>query len=122
MKIFKTLLLFALVGFLFSSCEYEWIQPIKPPIPDVVSYSADIQPIFDRDCNSSACHAAGSTPPDLSEGNSYDALINGNYVDVETPEASILYTTMKSGSMRFYTNPGDEEIVLAWIEQGALNN
>ncbi len=122
MKIIKTLLLFAIAGFIMCSCEYEWIQPEKQAIPDTLSFSNDIMPIFNNGCNTNVCHGAGSTPPDLSEGNAYNALINGAYVDTETPEASILYTTMKSGSMKVYTDPGDEEIVLAWITQGAKNN
>ncbi len=122
MKIFKTVLLFAFAGFILCSCEYEWIQPEKQPIPDNVSFSGDIMPIFNNGCNTNVCHGAGGTAPDLSEGNAYNALIDGSYVDTDTPEASILYTTMKSGTMKPYTTPGDEEIVLGWIQQGALNN
>lgn len=122
MKIFKTLVFFVLAGGILCSCEYEWIQPEKMPIPENVSFSADIIPIFDKGCNIGVCHGAGATPPDLSPANAYNLLINGAYVDTETPEASILYNTMKSGSMEPYTDPGDEEIVLAWIEQGAKNN
>ena len=122
MKIFKVLMLFVMAGFILCSCEYEWIQPEKKPIPETVSFSSDIMPIFNNGCNTNVCHGPGSTPPDLSEGNAYNSLIDGAYVDTETPEASILYTAMKSGSMVPYTDPGDEEIVLAWIQQGALDN
>ncbi len=122
MKIFKAILLIAFAGFIFCSCEYEWIQPEKQPIPDTVSFENDIMPIFNNGCNTNVCHGAGATSPDLSEGNAYNALISGSYVDTETPEASILYTSMKSGSMKPYTTPGDEDIVLAWITQGANNN
>lgn len=122
MKIINILLLFALAGVILCSCEYEWIQPEKKPIPENVSFSADLIPIFDKGCNIGVCHGAGATPPDLTPANAYHSLIDGAYVDTETPEASILYNTMKSGSMQSYTDPGDEEIVLAWIEQGAKNN
>ena len=122
MKIIKTLLFFALTGIILLSCEYEWIQPEKKPVPVNVSFSADIIPIFDKGCNIGVCHGVGATPPDLSPANAYNSLIDGAYVNTETPEASILYNTMKSGSMQTYTDPGDEEIVLAWIEQGAKNN
>ena len=122
MKIFKLLLFIALAGLVLSSCEYEWIQPEKKPIPTEVSFSGDIMPIFDNGCNAGVCHGAGATPPDLTEANAYNALLDGSYVDINTPEASILYTTMKSGSMKTYTNPGDEDIILAWIQQGAKNN
>ena len=122
MKIFKILFIITMAAFVFCSCEYEWIQPEKKPLPENVSFSSDIMPIFNNGCNTGVCHGAGSTPPDLSEGNAYDALISGGYVDVETPEASILYNAMNSGSMKPYTSPGDADIVLEWIKQGAKDN
>jgi hypothetical protein len=48
--------------------------------------------------------------------------MDGGYVDTDTPEASSLYISMESGSMVPYTTPGDEQLVLAWIQQGAENN
>jgi hypothetical protein len=122
MKITTALLFFVLAGFIICSCEYEFIQPEEKPIPENVSFANDIIPIFNNGCNTNVCHGPGSTPPDLSPDNAYDALMSGGYVDTETPEASILYTSMKSGSMKPYTTPGDEDIILAWIEQGAKNN
>jgi len=122
MKLLRALLFISLAGFIFCSCEYEWIQPEKKPIPETLSFSADVMPIFNDGCNAGVCHGAGAKPPDLSEGNAYNSLIDGAFVDTETPEASILYTSMKSGSMKVYTSPGDEEIILAWIKQGAKNN
>jgi hypothetical protein len=79
-------------------------------------------PIFNNGCNTSVCHGVGATPPNLDDAFAYDALYEGAYVDTITPQASILYTTMNSGSMKTYTDPGDEDIVLAWIEQGGKNN
>jgi len=39
------------------------------------------------------------------------------------PETSILYTKCApGGSMYKYTQPGDSDFILAWIEQGAPNN
>jgi hypothetical protein len=122
MKSLKILLFIALAGIVLSSCEYEWIQPEKKPIPTEVSFSGDIMPIFDNGCNTGVCHGAGATPPDLTAANAYNSLTDGGFVDADTPEASVIYTTMKSGSMKTYTDPGDEEIVLAWIQQGAKNN
>jgi len=122
MKILKTLLIFAAAAFLLSACEYEWIEPDLPPISDNVSFSADVLPIFNGGCNSGACHGAGGTAPDLSEGGAYNALTNGGYIDVDTPEASLIYTSIKTGSMKSYAKAGDAEIILAWIKQGAENN
>lgn len=122
MKILKSILFVVIAGTLLTACEYEWIQPEKKPIPESVSFANDIMPIFNNGCNTNVCHGAGSTAPDLSEGNAYSSLIDGAYIDTNTPEASILYTAMNSGSMVPYTSPGDDDIVLAWIQQGAKNN
>lgn len=124
MKKISALMLFALAAFLLCSCEYEWIEPEKVNIPDNVSFTNDVMPIFNNGCNTSVCHGAGASNPDLSEGNAYNALVNGGYVDTETPDASRIYTSMISGgSMQSYVqNPADAEIILAWIKQGAENN
>lgn len=122
MKISKTLVFIVLAGFFLCSCEYEWIQPDKKPVPAEVSFSNDLIPIFDNGCNTGVCHGAGATPPDLTPANAYNALMDGGYVNTDTPEASSLYTTMASGTMKNYTTPGDEDIVLGWIQQGAKNN
>jgi hypothetical protein len=123
MKLYKALMFIAMAGFLLCSCEYEWIQPEKKPIPETVSFSNDIMPIFNNGCNISGCHSAGASPPDLTEANAYSALFDGGYIDIATPESSRLYVSMATGgSMQFYTTAGDEDIVLAWIQQGAENN
>lgn len=123
MKIRSALMLLVMAAFMLCSCEYEWITPEKVTIPDNVSFSADVMPIFNNGCNTAICHGPGATPPDLSESNAYNALINGNYVDTDIPESSIIYTSMTTGSMKPYVqNPADAEIILAWIKQGAENN
>jgi hypothetical protein len=107
----------------WQSCQYDWINPVDPDIPDIVSYSADIQPIFDRSCNNAGCHATGGTSPDLTPANSYADLFAENLIDQATPENSVLYKKCASGgSMYKYTEPGDPEIILKWIQDGALNN
>jgi hypothetical protein len=107
---------------IFQACEYEWIEPEDAEIPDVISYSNNIQPIFNRSCNTSGCHTSGGPDPDLSPDNSYNALLSGGYVDVNNPEGSSLYTSVKFGSMQVYAQPQDATYILKWIEQGALNN
>jgi hypothetical protein len=92
-----------------------------PPCPDGthgLSYSADIQPIFNQSCT--MCHS-GSQVPDLSEGWSYDELMDGGYVDADFPCESILYTKFSD------THDGrasEEEVlmILGWIQDGAEDN
>ena len=125
MKAFRTLMIIALLGFLFSSCEYEWIYPEKPPVvTDTVSFSRDVIPISNNGFNTGVCHGAGATPPDLTEANAYNSLMNGGYVDTVTPEASIIYTCLlPGGSMNNYVkNAEDPNTILGWIQQGAENN
>lgn len=118
------LLIITLVGFAsLQSCQYDWLDPIDPVIPDVVSYSANIQPIFDRSCNSSGCHATGGVAPDLTPANAYNDLIAKNQINTASPESSRLYTKCApGGSMNKFCQPGDPEIILKWIQEGALNN
>jgi hypothetical protein len=44
-------------------------------------------------------------------------------IDKANPESSRLYTKCApGGSMNKYCQPGDPEIILKWIQEGALNN
>jgi hypothetical protein len=118
-------LIIILVGFAaLQSCSYDYYEPIPAEIPDVVSYSNDIQPIWDdRGCNAAGCHSTGGTSPNLTAGVSYDDIMGDGLVSTALPETSILYTKCApGGSMYKYTQPGDSDFILAWIEQGAPNN
>lgn len=113
-----------LVGLMlgFQSCQYEWIEFEEVEIPEVVSFETDIVPLFEAGCNSNVCHGGGKDP-DLRPDKAYNSLLSGGYVDVANPEQSSIYTSViTGGSMAQYSQPGDEELILAWIEQGALNN
>ena len=115
-----------------SSCESEKrIEPVAD-LPDVISFSEHIIPIFEgtstgiditgkgRDCN--GCHPA-IYKPDLTAGNAYGELIKGGYIDLNSAGNSKLYIKMSSGgSMYQYTNDIDVSYVLEWINQGALDN
>jgi len=119
-KILNLIILIVGMVVLFS-CEYEKIQYEAPPDPTIpVSYSAEIQPIWDAKCV--GCHAPGKTAPDLTPANSYNKLFEGGYVDTITPKSSIIYTCMNGGSMASFTNVQDANLVLVWIQQGAKNN
>ncbi len=101
------------------SCTYD-VNPTEQ-VPDIVSYSQDMQPFFDAKCAS--CHNGGGIPLDLSPGVSYDALITGGYVDIAAPASSLLYTKIApGGSMEQYSSSSETAMTLKWIEQGAENN
>lgn len=106
-----------------SSCVYDAYPQDEPEIPDVVSYSTDIMPLWGHCVG---CHN-GNEPPDLRDENSYNSLLNG-YVVPKNADASILFKSLLGVDGVSLMPPGskwpDEKIKLveAWIEQGALDN
>jgi len=108
---------------LLSACEYDFIIPTPPPPPppanDTISFSQDIQPIFNAKCIS--CHA-GSIDPNLITGKSYSALVPA-YVIANSPETSDLYIVCKpGGSMSSYTSAAHLDLIKRWIFAGAKND
>ncbi|MFY0653156.1 MAG: hypothetical protein JXQ96_14035 [Cyclobacteriaceae bacterium] len=109
---------------MLSSCVYEEVLPevIELPEGEVLSFSEDIQPIFDAKCNSIGCHN-GNVAPNLLASDAYNDLITGNYINTGTPENSSLYIDIDfGGSMQLYATPLERAIILKWIEEGAQNN
>jgi hypothetical protein len=90
--------------------------------PNDPSYSEDIQPFFDAKCI--ACHNGTGIPLDLTSPDSYFNLIDDpNYIDIDNPENSELYTKIiPGGSMEQYANSAERLLTLYWIEQGAKDN
>jgi len=111
----------ALILAFASSCHYDEVLPREVEVPtDPISYDLDIQPFFDAKCVS--CHG-GSVAPNLSASGSYNELVTGNYINTSNPESSLLYTKIDvGGTMESYATPTERAIILAWIEQGALDN
>lgn len=92
---------------------------------DVV-FTADVVPIFEKNCSLSGCHSTGGIAPDLSSANAFNALSNGGYLDVANPANSKIYGFV-SGKLTpampiSGVDPTIAATVLAWIQQGAQNN
>lgn len=114
-------------AWIFTGCYKDVTLPkVEAPVTKQVSYAADLQPIWNAKCNSSGCHNAGGKAPNLITGASFNALTSGGYINTASPAQSELYLWMTgrrgtpmplSGSV-----PADNALVLAWIQQGALNN
>jgi len=116
-KISKKLLLFFSVVYFAACTKYSFeIKPIVE-IPDV-SYSQDVQPIFDTKCI--RCHS-GTTPPDLRSGSSYKTLTEGGYVALPA-EDSKLYKAITDNLHVSETNQDEKSIIFSWILQGAEDN
>jgi hypothetical protein len=108
---------------LLTACEYDIVVPEKAPpviVGDTISYSQDIQPIFTAKCIQ--CHPS-VWKPDLTGANSYNALINGDYVISEDPDNSFLYVKCKpGGSMSTYCSAEQLALIRRWIIAGVKNN
>jgi hypothetical protein len=115
-----------------------------PPIPVSVSYSAQIQPIFDSYCI--RCHVYGGfadqsgIPLKLVEGVSYGLLVDRPSAQLPTillvapgdSAASLLYLKLSSDAppvgMRMpwdcgpAPTPDELELIRRWIDEGAENN
>jgi hypothetical protein len=112
-------MLVSIIG--LTSCEYEFIE-VGQPDPDIeVSFSEMIAPIFSGN-NCTACHSAGGTPPNLATEQAYNSIVPA-LIDADAPESSRIYMVPAPSSNHpaKYT-PAQAALVLAWINQGALNN
>lgn len=116
------------IGIVNTSCE-NVIGPviIKPPTPDLVSYSLEIQPIFDISC--SGCHDEFHQFLDLRPCCSNDQLwtlgTNAPYVDTNNPGQSKLYLHLTGELLLmplFGALPEHEiDLVLQWISVSVKN-
>jgi hypothetical protein len=102
--------------FFITSCEKYTIP--KPEVPEDISFSGDIIPIFENSCVS--CHSGG-IPPDLNPEVAYEELIDGGYVNTADPESSELYTKLL-GSHSSRATEEEKLLILQWITEGALEN
>lgn len=114
---------------LFTACKYDKVQPACS-IPESVSFSRDLEPIFTGNCALANCHS-GSHPQynlNLSTPDAYASLTQPGkgYVDTINPKFSILYTMLTSSSTPMPpTGKLDDckiNTILKWIEQKAKNN
>lgn len=123
LNIFLIITVVFIIGFGLS-CEKVYLTDPPEVILDttvIYSFADTIQPIFDNNCI--GCHKGGLAP-NLTAGNSYDALINGGYVETDTSKAdqSLIYTKLFSGSHDGRATNTEKALILAWIRQGAKNN
>ena len=117
-RLFYLLFAAVLTGILlFGSCE-QVVYPI-PELPDTVSYSLDIQPIWDNKCVS--CHDGGPDP-DLRPDTSYNTLMTGGYVNVDEPAESELMKKLSKPPHDGRATEMEKQLILQWIEEGAKDN
>ncbi|MBN2520623.1 MAG: hypothetical protein JXB17_08980 [Bacteroidales bacterium] len=117
MKLFFGLILFCVLLF---SCEKATLDPGGANPDKKYSFAVDVQPLFDSKCVT--CHK-GTPPPDLQAGNSYKALINGDYINNPVnAEMTELYKILYSSSHDSKTTQVEKDIITYWLKQGADDN
>ena len=102
----------------FSACEKVVYPPPDIELPDTVSYSLDIQAIWDNKCLD--CHG-GQRTPDLRPDVSYNELISRGYINTDDPASSELMTKLY-GSHDSRASEPEKQLILAWITEGARDN
>lgn len=121
-RLFKLLFLSGALISLLTACEYDYIIPTPPPpviVGDTISFSQDIQPIFNAKCIS--CHS--SVNPVLTSSASYNSLTSGNFVVANSVATSELYIVCKpGGSMSSYISSDQLLLISRWITAGAKND
>ncbi len=126
-KLFQIVLVSSL-SLLCFSCYYDELidRPIDipeiPDLPENISFSTDVQPIFTTNCIT--CHTS-SLNPDLRAGYAYNSLVP-DYVTAGDPENSKLFQSLPGIghplNVGFELSDEDVAIIYAWIDQGAENN
>jgi len=100
----------------------------SPAVTKTVSFKTDLIPIFDKSCNMAGCHNTGGKQPDLTADKAYASLTIGNYLNIAAPDQSVVYLYLvgkKNPQMPLgaANNPSNiNNLMLAWIKQGAKNN
>lgn len=106
-----------------ASCQYKFIVEPVPPVPtDTVNFSQEIAPIFDEQ-GCTGCHKTGGQQPDLTADNAYNSITGMGLANTDDPpESKIYYYPLPDGSHFAKYTSAQAALVLAWIEQGALDN
>ena len=124
----KLILLISVLGLItFAGCYKDVTSPGQDPNapPQDVSFSGDLQPIFSKNCTTTGCHdATPAHKPSLVPDKSYNALVEGGYVNTVVPHNSIIYGEVKSGAMppTGAVKQAEMQMILDWIRNGAPEN
>ena len=100
---------------------YNWLKSgaDEPVLIDTllyIEYTGDIQAIFNNACIQ--CHY-GNREPNLTDSNSYPALIDGLYIANPTNyEATKLYRKL-TGDHTFYASYKQQRTIFSWLAKGA---
>ena len=101
---------------------------VRPSSSRPVSFSRDVQPVFDAKC--AACHPVAYPYLDLRRGHSYRQLVGVvsplspafERVLPGRPELSYLLTHVPDPSRRHLLSPTERRLIARWIRQGAKDD
>jgi hypothetical protein len=118
------------LAFLYG-CKHDPVETEQTcSLPETVSFSQHIIPLFNNNCNTSGCHS-GAQPAgglNLEPANAYAELSKSGsgYIDTVNPNFSLLYAQMISVSTPMPPTGQlakcSTDLVLKWITQKAPNN
>jgi hypothetical protein len=118
-------LIFILFSLFIAGCKYDFIVPVPvEPVPEGVSFSAQVAPIYSTNNKCTSCHKPGGQSPDFTTPNAYASIVPA-LVNLGTPDQSIIYSfpapTTSTHTWKKYTAQ-EAAIVLQWITEGAQDN
>lgn len=132
-KIDRTTLMGVVALAFFAGCSDD--DPVRPRPDGPVSFSSEIQPIFNARCAVPGCHVQPSPTGncDLTAGQSYANIVNvptqiyvpGVRVTPGDPDNSVLYQLVEMGTMPANggaLQPSQITLIRKWIEEGAESN
>lgn len=107
------------------SCYYDEVLGSGDELPQNVSFNRDVMAIFNKNCNAAGCHDQEPPhQPSLVQANAYNSLHQGGFINTTVPSESRLYGVLTEGIMppSGTLSQRDLKIILAWLNDGALNN
>jgi hypothetical protein len=105
----------------FTSCEKVRTPPAPFDPNAAMSLKADVQPVFTKTCATASCHGGAKTP-NLSDGKSFNALLNGGFVKVPLDQSRLYLKMNSSHPSSSFSATNDKLKIQSWVTQGAKNN
>jgi len=127
------IIIIIVLAFTGASTIISCTHPSQGRATSVVSFSKDIIPIFTASCAlNSSCHlgANGTNQDiDLDSSAAYNCIIVKGLVSISNPSSSLLYVEVEGNGIAEMPKPpapalptSQQNLILEWIKQGALNN
>jgi len=118
--------LILMAGFGLTGCYKDVILPDVAADPDAppqaVSFKTDIAPFVAAHCGISGCHVSGGHHPYMTTPGSFEAIVNGGYVNTLIPKQSIIYVKINGEMKEYIPSATDRQKIYDWIRNGAPNN